>query len=657
MILLAFPCISYTWVTIHDMTYQTGKLTQANTMLDNKKGLVHVSNLISVVQIERGTSAVFLKSKGGMDIAKLNAKRANTDSKIPAVKKFLEEFSDKEASKLGLEKINALTELRKSVENNAPVGQIVSEYTSIVTGMMKVIESASYQANPYISSKLRGVLLLESARENAGLLRANLSGALAADMPVDDEILSKLIGFKSGVDTSLKSPALDLSDKLHNQIKDNFNKEHWQKVTEVLNNVIANASEGGFGEDGQEFFATATKQVDDIGMLIKEDLVEIESSAQKFKDDAVLSLSIISIEVLINTILIIVVLIYSLKNIKNFISTLIKRMQSANANVSETTSKLTQSSQELSSSSQETAAAIQETVSTMSEMNSMVSRTLDKSKEAKNASDKINNQIEDASSIVTNMSNSMDALAESNKQLEGVTKVISSIAKQTGVINDIVFKTQLLAVNASIEAAKAGVHGKGFAVVADEVSKLAQLSGESAAKISDLLESSEEQVTEIITDVSKRVEKGNENAQAVRSAFEDISVEVNEIKNLSEDMAHASEEQSLGIEQITSAIAQIDEATQANTAEAQAVETSAEILVSNSKGLQNITHNMSLSLLGKNHELTMNIDSDSGDFSTTDSDVNEDNLANLHAINSDEGSNHSNKADASADDDSFRPAS
>ncbi|MDD9951786.1 MAG: methyl-accepting chemotaxis protein, partial [Zetaproteobacteria bacterium] len=530
--------------------------------------------------------------------------------------------------------------------------EVLTKYTQIVHGLMDTQKSTALFSSSTISGKIRSFLLIESARENAGLLRANLSSILAANLPLSDAQFQKINSFKSGLDSNLNSQGLDLSPSQQNFIQRALQKSHWLKVEEVFKTVITLSNEGGFDEDASEFFKTITKVVDDVGSFIEMDLAEIKRITDEEKKSAIHNLMMHSLEVGFNIILVLLVLIFSLRNIRVQMSDSIQKIVDSTSHVSNASIELSKTSHNLSSGSQQTAAALQETVSSMTEMNSMVSRTLDKSKEAKSSSEDIGSKANRAQEAVNNMVVAMEQLAESNEQLEQVNKIIRSIAKQTKVIDDIVFKTQLLAVNASIEAAKAGVHGKGFAVVAGEVSKLAQVSGEASEHINILLDESEEKVNKITHDVDNRISQGSSSAKSVKSVFNEINKSVIEIQGFSDDMTNACEEQSLGIDQVSEAVSQIDQASQHNTTEAQMIERQSTNLREESRELKRISAELRHQILGfGNDTQEKNIDHSSSsstseypkEFTTHESDP---------ALPDQEG--HVVGEDI-ADDDSFRP--
>ena len=137
------------------------------------------------------------------------------------------------------------------------------------------------------------------------------------------------------------------------------------------------------------------------------------------------------------------------------------------------------------------------------------------------------------------------------------------------------------------EAARAGEHGKGFAVVAEEVGNLAQMSGNAAKEISDMLDSSISRVEKIVSETKtgvstlvdegkRKVESGVAVANQCSGLLNDIVQNVSLVSGLAQEIAVASKEQSQGVGEINKAIAQLDTVTQQNASNSQQTATAAE---------------------------------------------------------------------------------
>jgi methyl-accepting chemotaxis protein len=113
--------------------------------------------------------------------------------------------------------------------------------------------------------------------------------------------------------------------------------------------------------------------------------------------------------------------------------------------------------------------------------------------------------------------------------MQKMNEVIIEISKKALVINDIVSKTELLSLNASIESARAGEHGKGFAVVAEEVGSLAKITGKSATEIESLISHSLKEVSDIINITTEKTKDSKDITQKTSIIFKQISDNVNEI--------------------------------------------------------------------------------------------------------------------------------
>jgi len=151
--------------------------------------------------------------------------------------------------------------------------------------------------------------------------------------------------------------------------------------------------------------------------------------------------------------------------------------------------------------------------------------------------------------------------------MDDINDSSGKIAKIIKIIDEIAFQTNILALNAAVEAARAGEAGMGFAVVADEVRSLAQRSAQAAKDTALLIEDS----------VSKSV-AGKTKLSGVATSIERISVEFTSIGTLVDEVSHGSKEQSIGIEQISRALSQMEKVTQTTAASAQQTASAAEEL-------------------------------------------------------------------------------
>lgn len=265
---------------------------------------------------------------------------------------------------------------------------------------------------------------------------------------------------------------------------------------------------------------------------------------------------------------------------------------------------------QVASATHEQASAIQETATTLEEISAMVAKSVDN---AKHSSEQANNSFsiaEEGKSAVEQMRNVMneikisnanivEQIEISNKEIEGIIKVIQDISEKTKVINDIVFQTKLLSFNASVEAARAGDQGKGFAVVAEEVGNLATMSGNSSQEINQLLENSIGNVEKIINNTRERVEAlvkaglervetGTKVAERCEQILDQIVNNVQSVKNLMGDVNSAAEEQAKGVKNISEAMNMLDTTTQTNTQTVHQTAEQSEILYKEADNLNDI---------------------------------------------------------------------
>ncbi|MFK2821413.1 methyl-accepting chemotaxis protein [Arcobacter sp. YIC-80] len=197
----------------------------------------------------------------------------------------------------------------------------------------------------------------------------------------------------------------------------------------------------------------------------------------------------------------------------------------------------------LNISSNEAAASLEQTAAALEEITSNISLTTQKI-----------TRMNDLTSSVTQSANKGENLAlKTTTAMDDINTQVDSINEAITVIDQIAFQTNILSLNAAVEAATAGEAGKGFAVVAQEVRNLAARSAEAAKEIKDLVEKA-----------TLKANEGKTIAHDMQEGYVQLKSNINETIELISDVSNASNEQQTGIVQINDAINSLDAQTQKN---------------------------------------------------------------------------------------------
>jgi len=206
--------------------------------------------------------------------------------------------------------------------------------------------------------------------------------------------------------------------------------------------------------------------------------------------------------------------------------------------------------------------------------------------EGQQSIDEVITQMDNIGRRTGNVQQTIENLAASSSQIRDIVSVISEIASQTN----------LLALNAAIEAARAGEHGRGFAVVADEVRKLAEQSQQSTTQIANLIYENEQNIGEAVTAMKAEVDDVNAGINIVGKAgksFAKIAELINEVSVKIQEISAATYQMATGAKQMVSTVHEIDNVGRNSSSQAETVSAAVEEQSASMEEIASSSHNLS----------------------------------------------------------------
>ncbi len=601
-LLLVLPFLGLLYFSANAVMEKSNQISDTGNVLafSTKAG-----NLVHELQKERGMSALYLGSKGTKFGSELQAQRGETDRRLLELKEFLKGFDTQSYGsgfKASLESALSSLEMLKA-KRDAVSSQTISTsealdyYTKINTLLLDAVTLAGSSSGTKISSQVSAYVSLMQAKERAGIERALLSSAFAADR-FEKEMFSKFVTAVAEQDVYTKNFLLYATPEQKSFYEGKLSGKFVDETARMRKLAFDKANEGRFGVDAAYWFEMQTGKIDLLKEVENKLADGLSAEAERFKQEAERARNYSALLAIASILLPLFFAFLIMRNILKPLSSvvsmaesiaagdltvealeserkdeigvlmqaqnkmlanlrpLIARMQESSHMVSATAQELAASGEEMNATTEQVSTTVQqisqgaqaqakqveEASRELKSMSEMVRRIAESAQAAAQISSKASASAQEGSVAAREAVAKMGEIHSVTNNSAGVVKTLGSRSQQIGeivsVITNIAEQTNLLALNAAIEAARAGEHGRGFAVVAEEVRKLAEGSAKAAKQIQGM-----------IRDMSSAAEKMSE---SVIKSIQDITLAVREAASRTEEASAATEEQTASMEELSS---------------------------------------------------------------------------------------------------------